>query len=284
MSAARPGDPAPAELGKELKAAVAQLATAPQLLVALDFDGTLSPLVPHADDARPLPRSAAALKGLADLEATTTALVSGRSLHSLRAVAKPGPRTVLVGSHGAELWLGEGSSGLSLDPEQQELLARVRGLLQEVASQAEGCWVEEKPAGAVLHTRQATTDDAVDAEAAARHLLERIHGVHLMAGKRVLEASVVHSSKGETLEFLRTVLGPVSVLYAGDDVTDETAFARLITDPDLEHPDLGVKVGEGFTAARFRVDSPEDVATLLEHLFTARSRETGDKSHIDLPY
>ena len=38
-----------------LQAALAELARTDTLLVALDFDGTLSPLVEHADDARPLP-------------------------------------------------------------------------------------------------------------------------------------------------------------------------------------------------------------------------------------
>ena len=53
----------------------------------MDFDGTISPLVDHAGDARPLPRSATAFAGLAALPRTTTALISGRALASLRAVA-----------------------------------------------------------------------------------------------------------------------------------------------------------------------------------------------------
>ncbi|MDP5227788.1 MULTISPECIES: trehalose-phosphatase [Arthrobacter] len=274
----------PAGLTDELRAAVEHLAEAPALLIALDFDGTLSPLVPHAADARPHPRAARALVSLAGLEGTTTALVSGRSLESLRHVAQPDPRTLLVGSHGAEVWLGEGSTSLTLDATQRELLDRVRQLLSEVASQAPGCWVEDKPAAAVLHTRQASEEDALDAEAAARHLLEHLSGVHLLAGKRVLEATVVNASKGEALDFLRAAYGPVSVLYAGDDVTDETAFLRLDSGASARFPDLGVKVGDGFTAAGFRVASPEDVADLLELLFTCRSPGRGDKSHPYLQY
>jgi trehalose 6-phosphate phosphatase len=54
------------------------------------------------------------------------------------------------------------------------------------------------------------------------------------------------------------------VLFLGDDVTDETAFARL------KSGDVGVKVGDGDTAAEFRVGAPEDVTALLEALLAAR--------------
>jgi trehalose 6-phosphate phosphatase len=53
-------------------------------------------------------------------------------------------------------------------------------------------------------------------------------------------------------------------VFFGDDVTDEKAFARL-TDSDI-----GVKVGPGQTLARYRVDSPDDVASALAVLLHAR--------------
>ncbi len=80
--------------------------------MAMDFDGTMAPLVDHAGDARALPRSAAAFAALAELPRTTTALISGRALDSLRAVAFPPEKTLLIGSHGAEVWMGPGSAEL----------------------------------------------------------------------------------------------------------------------------------------------------------------------------
>ncbi|XAS68399.1 trehalose-phosphatase [Micrococcaceae bacterium Sec5.7] len=256
----------PLTLSPELLDAVRRIAGTEQLLVAMDFDGTISPLVDRADDARPLPRSAAAFAALAALPRTTTALISGRALASLRAVAAPPPETLLIGSHGAEAWLGPGSSQLTLDQERQELLADVRRVLEDVVELAPGTLLEDKPAGVVLHTRLADDDVAEDAVAAARAALQDRKGVFLKNGKRVLEASVVNASKGEGVDFLRQATDATAVIFAGDDTTDEDALGRLV------QGDVGVKVGLDFTQAQFRVEAPVHVAELLEALLRERTR------------
>jgi trehalose 6-phosphate phosphatase len=252
-------------LTPELRDAIRRIAGTEHLLVAMDFDGTMAPIVGHADDARPLPRSAAAFAGLAVLPRTTTALISGRALASLRAVASPPVDTLLIGSHGAEAWLGPGSTGLTLDEGQKALLAEVRGILADIVKEAPGTMLEDKPAGVVLHTRLAADDVAEDAVAAARSVLQDRKGVFLKDGKRVLETSVVNASKGEGATFLRQVTGATGVLFAGDDTTDEDALARL------EPGDVGVKVGLDFTQAEHRVEAPVHVAELLEVLLQERS-------------
>ena len=255
----------PLTLSPELLDAVRRISRTEHLLVAMDFDGTISPIVDRAGDARPLPRSATAFAGLAALPRTTTALISGRALASLRAVASPPVDTLLIGSHGAEAWLGPGSTELTLDEGQLELLAEVRGILEGIVEQAPGTLLEEKPAGVVLHTRQAEDDVAEDAVAAARAVLQDRKGVFLKNGKRVLETSVVNASKGEGVTFLRQITGATAVLFAGDDTTDEDALARL------EPGDVGIKVGLDFTQAQFRVEAPVHVAELLEALLQERS-------------
>ncbi|MFX1822210.1 trehalose-phosphatase [Pseudarthrobacter sp. CC4] len=252
-------------LSPELREAIRRIAGTEHLLVAMDFDGTMAPIVGRADDARPLPRSAAAFAGLAVLPRTTTALISGRALASLRAVASPPVDTLLIGSHGAEAWLGPGSAGLTLDEGQKALLDEVRTVLEDIVREAPGTTLEDKPAGVVLHTRLAADDVAEDAVAAARSLLQDRKGVFLKDGKRVLETSVVNASKGEGVTFLRQITGATGVLFAGDDTTDEDALARL------EPGDVGVKVGLDFTQAEYRVEAPVHIAELLEVLLQERS-------------
>lgn len=259
-------------LPPELLDAIRRIAGTEHLLVAMDFDGTISPLVDHAGDARPLPRSAAAFAELAGLPRTTTALISGRALDSLRAVASPPEETLLIGSHGAEAWLGPGSAPLTLEPDQRELLADVRSILEEIVDVAPGTVLEDKPAGVVLHTRLAQDDVTEDAVAAARAALQDRKGVFLKNGKRVLETSVVHASKGEGVDFLRQATGATGVLFAGDDTTDEDALARL------GRHDVGVKVGFDFTQAEFRVEAPVHVAELLEALLRERRKAVAPAS------
>ena len=247
-----------------LQAALAELARTDTLLVALDFDGTLSPLVEHADDARPLPESAAAVQQLAALPRTATALISGRALDSLRRVASPEPETLLIGSHGAETWTGPNAEPLQLTPEQADLLARARTAVQEVVDGCPGCRIEHKPAGVVLHTRSVSDDVASAATAQARERLGELEGVHVTDGKAVLEASVIRTSKGEGVQALRELTGATAVLFGGDDVTDERAFAVL------QPQDVGIKVGPGATAAAFRVASPEEMSGVLAELLRLR--------------
>ncbi|MDQ5840853.1 MAG: trehalose-phosphatase [Chloroflexota bacterium] len=259
----------PLSLPPELLEAVRRVAATDHLLVAMDFDGTMAPLVDHAADSRALPRSAAAFAALTELPRTTTALISGRALDSLRAVASPPEKTLLIGSHGAEVWMGPGSSQLVLDDAQRELLAGVRRVLAEIVEEAPGTLLEDKPAGVVLHTRLADDDVAEDAVAAARAVLQDRPGVFLKAGHRVLETSVVHSSKGEGIAFLRQATGASAVVFAGDDTTDEDALGRLV------QGDLGVKVGLDFTQAQFRVGAPVHIAELLEALLRERQPVAG---------
>jgi len=257
-------DPLPGGLGADLRAAVVHIARTRHLLVAMDFDGTMAPLVPRADDARPLPAAAAALAALSALEGTTTALVSGRALASLRAVASPPEPTLLVGSHGAEVWLGRDSPALALTEPQEHALRRAQAAVQSTVRLYPGTVMEHKPAGVVLHYRQATPDAGQSAVNHVRTALEQETGLFITEGKMVLEISVINANKGESLQLLRTVSGATAVIFAGDDVTDEHAFAALGTG------DVGIKVGAGHTAAAFRIGSPQDLPAILELLLATR--------------
>ncbi len=274
-----------------LAAALRALAARPRVLVALDFDGVVAPIVERPEDARPLPGSMAAIRRLATLDGVEVALVSGRALDSLRAVAgvSSEDELSLVGSHGAEtadragLAPDRGGSDPvepgpaepgpeELGPEERRLLARVEEELRSIAGAGDGLRgpdgleVETKPSGAVLHTRRAPGPVADEATERAIAGPGSWPGVHVTLGKSVVELAVVETSKGVALQRLQRVTGSDGTLYAGDDVTDESAFAVLGAD------DVSVKVGDGDTRAAYRLDGPESVLELLQLLVAERSQ------------
>lgn len=249
-------------VGDDLVRAVRRLASRRPLVLAFDFDGALAPIVRLPPDARPLPGSVEAIERLSRVDGVVTALVSGRARDDLAAVsgAVPSARLLLVGSHGAEL---DAAGPAGLDDEARRRLDVVTGLLQDVLADHPGAHLELKPASAVLHTRLIGDERSqADAERAALDVLAGLAGVHVTPGKKVVEAAVVPTGKGAALQWLRAAFAAAAVLYVGDDVTDEDAFAVL--QPD----DVGVKVGGGETLARHRVADPAAVRDLLWLLVT----------------
>lgn len=249
-------------LPQELDRALHGLAATPVLLVASDFDGVLAPIVADPAAARPLPAAVAALRTLAAAPSTTVALVSGRALADLGRLSGLTGTASLVGSHGAET---DGDSPV-LEPDAAALRERLVTALEALAAGRSGVLVEAKPASVTLHVRNADRATAAELTEAVLTGPARWPGVHVSPGKEVVELVVVRTSKGTALGALRARLGATAVLYAGDDVTDETAFAAL------GDGDVGVKVGPGETAAAHRVADPADLVTVLETLARRRPR------------
>lgn len=257
-------DAAATALTAEATAALTVAAGVRPLLVGVDFDGTLAPLVDDPMDARPLPHSIALLNALADLEAVSVALVSGRELAVLEAVSGAAPPLLLVGSHGAESsWDQDGS----LDPAAVQRLESVAQGLDRIAATHPGIRLERKPTALAMHTRGLPGDVAADAVQAGAALAARHPGVHVMPGKDVLELAVTEAGKGPALLALARHLGAGSVIYLGDDVTDERAFTYLASHASgAGMASLTVKVGPGPSEADLRVADETAVLRLLTDL------------------
>jgi trehalose-phosphatase len=241
------------------------LAAREEILIACDVDGVLAPFVDDPSQARALPASLVALERLAALPRTRVALVSGRSLPSLRQVAQTSEKIMLVGGHGSELATGDPVMDRAGVGEGELALAeRVASALEAICERIPGSHVERKPASATLHTRVVPPALARRAEQEVLAGPARWEGVVLMRGKDVLELSVSAATKGTALQRLRQRLGIAvgGVAYLGDDVTDEAAFAVL----DQRVGDVAVKVGEGSTCAGHRLSGPDAVADVLQWL------------------
>ena len=235
--------------------------SAPVLLVACDYDGTISP---HVDDpvrALPVRESIVALRSLASIPDTHVAVISGRSLRDLAALSRLPPEVHLVGSHGSEFEPGFANA---LPEQIRRSRAEVLRQLEEIGARAQGTIVERKPASVAFHYR--LVEPALAAALVAEVLSgpARLPGVTAKRGKMVIELSLVETDKGAALTRLRQLVGADAVIFIGDDLTDEDAFSTLTG------PDLGIKVGPGPTCATSRLADTDAVARFLADLFDRR--------------
>ncbi|KXO98614.1 trehalose-phosphatase [Tsukamurella pseudospumae] len=249
-----------------LHAALGRFAALGTVLVATDYDGVLAPIVSDPAAAFPLPGSVAALTSLSGLPGVTVAVVSGRDRATLGRLSGVAAPIVTVGSHGAE-WAEGFEAALGADLLQ--LRSTVLSALSAIADRFPGAAVEPKPLGGALHVRN-VVDPAAGAQALqeARRGPAALPGVHATEGKAVLELTVLDASKGRALTVLREQVRADAVLYLGDDVTDEKAFAVLDAPRDVS-----IKVDSDpavVTAARFRVDGPAEARSVFEELAALR--------------
>ncbi|MGO1051183.1 trehalose-phosphatase [Crossiella sp. CA198] len=245
----------------ELRRAIIQLARTPRLLVACDYDGTLAPIVADPERARPLPESVNALRSLAALPATTIAVISGRALRDLATLSRLPAEVHLVGSHGSEFDVGFVHE---LDAAAKDRLTRVRRAIEEIVTDAPGVHLEFKPASVAVHSRRAEPEVGERVFAAVRQGPCTWADIQVTEGKAVIELAVIQTDKGHALDVLRHQVAASAAFFIGDDVTDEKAFVRLTG------PDLGIKVGEGETAAQYRIPDTAEVALVLAFLLEER--------------
>ncbi len=251
-----------------LLARIERFVRADVVLVSSDFDGVLSPLVDDPGMSAGDAGSLAALHALTQLPNTHVAVVSGRSLADLEGFMAPVGAIHLVGSHGAEFddsFKRPVIDGITAT--QRKVLAELSAKLGVVGTEFAGALVERKPGGVTFHYRMvAESLQSQAAELARRAGDSYSHQVQMTEGKLVVEYSVTGADKGQALEVLRHFVGAHSVLFMGDDVTDEYGFG-VLTDADVS-----VKVGGGDTKAKYRVGNVANVTSLLRAVLVARTR------------
>jgi trehalose 6-phosphate phosphatase len=233
----------------DLAVALPRLAARRPLLVASDYDGVLARLRDDPSAAVPEPGVAEVLARLAAHDGVTVALVSGRGVADLHETSGLTGPYRFVGSHGAEF---DGPLSGELAVVRDDLAERLAPLVAGTP----GARLEVKPASVAVHVRPVADRTAAAALLARADSLADA-GITRKPGKDVLELAVTDADKGSALRRLREELGAAAVVYLGDDVTDEDAFAVL--GPD----DLGVKVGAGETRATARVADPVETVALL---------------------
>jgi trehalose 6-phosphate phosphatase len=237
----------------------AVLATDP--LLAFDIDGTLAPIVDRPDEAR-LPDDVQ--RCLAELaRESRVAIITGRAAADARRMLSFEP-AFLIGNHGAEGLPGWQARSLGFE--------RCARAWREALTHCEplastGVVVEDKRYSLSLHYR--TAADPGLARANIKRCIERLSPApRVIDGKAVVNLLPADApDKGDALRVLIESTGAQTVLYVGDDDTDERVFGLHL--PSVLT--LRVEPAPDSAATLFLRDQRE-VLTLVRHIARERRR------------
>jgi trehalose-phosphatase len=237
-----------------------------RILVASDFDGTLSPLVDHPGEAVLCPEAPAVLARLAAMHPhVMLAFLSGRSLADLASRLGPAmDHAILAGNHGLEIrgahldWIHP--SAFTARPDLEGLIKRLATGIGDFA----GVELEDKGASLTLHYRRMDARELPKLRAIV-DALALPDEVRMHEGKKVFEfRPQVEWNKGYAMRRILTGidLSDDAVVFLGDDATDEDVFREL--GPTA----ITVHVGSASVPshARLNANDPADAVHFLDVL------------------
>jgi trehalose 6-phosphate phosphatase len=248
------------------------LADPTHALIALDYDGTLAPIVADPARARAHPGAAPALRRLAALTGTV-AVITGRP--ALAAVGLGGfadvPGLIVLGHYGFERWQDGQLSSPPPPPGVVAARERLPRVLAGAGAPA-GTWTEDKGHALAVHTRRAADPDGTLARLRAPLAdLAAAVGLTVEPGRLVLELRPPGMDKGAALTALVSERGSGAVVFAGDDLGDLAAYRAVRALRGRGHPGLLVCSGSAEVTqlagqADLVVGGPDGVVGLLEAL------------------
>jgi trehalose 6-phosphate phosphatase len=235
-------------------------------LVALDYDGTLSPIVSRPEDAVPAEGALEVLTALAG-HVGRLALVTGRPAQVVVDLAgfASVPGLVVLGQYGVERWEGGRLTAAAPVAGVAEARRALPALVEWI-----GAEVEDKGLSLVVHTRNAQVGAQERLAEPVGELARRV-GLEVHHGRRVLELRPPGFDKHGALMAVADPR-PAAVLFAGDDIGDARAFDAIdelradgvpgltvFSDSDEGPPSLR-------TRADVVVDGPAGVVLFLREL------------------
>ena len=221
--------------GEQQYAAVVRAAD--DLIVGLDFDGTLAPIVDDPDSAHIHPDAHDALVSLAEC-VRAVAVVTGRPARQAlalggldevgNAIGEEGRELFVLGQYGNERWTSTDRRVIS--PKPPRGLATFTSDLPRLLRQADAseAWIEEKGLAVAVHTRRLK-----DPQAAYERLLPvlteaaKTQDLDVEPGRAVIEIRAHGMHKGAAVHKLVDELGAKAVMFCGDDLGDVEAFKAV---------------------------------------------------------
>ena len=216
--------------------------------IFLDFDGTLVEIAEHPDLVQLSRDTRSAVAQIYSALGGALAVITGRDIADVDRFLKP-LHLPVAGVHGLKRRSTDGSlHGALVDG---QAISALNDRLQQFVGGSEGLLLERKSGSVALHYRARPDLEHACIEA-MDEAVHGVEGIHLVRGKMVIEAKADTSDKGGAIsDFLsESPFAGRMPLVAGDDVTDEDAFAVVNS-----RQGISIKVGPGQTLARYRANS-----------------------------
>ncbi|MDR0306207.1 MAG: trehalose-phosphatase [Chitinispirillales bacterium] len=236
------------------------------ILVCLDYDGTLTPIVQRPQDARLSLRMRNIISVLS--ESAKVAVISGRDMEDLRHLVNI-DNIFYSGSHGFEI---AGPGGIKMEFEEamasKSSLRRAGEDLQNLLSEINGVFIERKKFGLAVHYRLADQQNISKIKDTVQDVAAAYSELRITHGKMVIDLRPALSwDKGMAVRWITKKLFGVNQnkaypLYIGDDITDEDAFG------EVKDWGTGILVGNHNepSFADYSLESPDQVQIFLEML------------------
>ncbi|WP_224333462.1 trehalose-phosphatase [Haloprofundus halobius] len=230
------------------------------LLLCLDFDGTLAPIVDDPEAAEITPTNAEVVGRLRDAPGVKLAVVSGRGLEDVRGRVDVSD-IAYAGNYGIETDHGDGDIEVHPDAEvAKPVVDDVKSALEDELADEPGVAVEDKRWTTTVHFRRAP-DRAEDVTETVERIVAEHGGDHLVtaSGREIVEIKPdVETSKGVVVADFAAEADGYLPMYVGDDVGDRSAFEAIASEGGVS-----VYVGDSDIGATATVANPEEVAALL---------------------
>ncbi|MDD5614497.1 MAG: trehalose-phosphatase, partial [Candidatus Omnitrophica bacterium] len=249
-----------------------RILTKDNLVVFLDYDGTLTPIVDKPELAVLSDRMRGLLIELS--QKCTVAIVSGRGRSDVESLVKI-EGMLYAGSHGFDIK----GSGLSMvHPKAKEafpLIQKAVKHFQATLSGITGLLIEQKDFSLALHYRLIDESKYLSIiKNEVENFVAGENSLKLLWGKKVFEILPdIDWNKGFAVRWILNALGlsfkSSSIIYIGDDTTDEDAF-RI-----LRSRGCGILVSKKLksSCADFWLKSPADVESFFELILKSYSKD-----------